>query len=113
MVEADILSDLISSNPNEPARNGALLLLRAEMKSEFKIIRSDLALLTGRMDGFESRMDGLGSRMDKLESRMDGLESRMDKLESRMGRLESLMTSANASLELIAQQVAFLVSRTS
>ena len=40
MTEVDLINDILSSNPNEPAPKGALLLLRTEMKSEFRDVRT-------------------------------------------------------------------------
>ena len=42
MSQTDIIHDLLTSNPNEPASNGVVLLLRTEMNSEFKTARQKL-----------------------------------------------------------------------
>jgi uncharacterized coiled-coil protein SlyX len=90
MSEVDFLNDLVNSSPNEPARNGTILLLGAEVRSGFKT---------------------LNARIDRLESRVDGLESRMDRLESRMGDVETRLVDVEKMLRAVSQQVGILVER--
>jgi predicted nuclease with TOPRIM domain len=87
MAETDLLGNLLSTNPDEPAKNGVVLLLR-EMKSEFKAFRGDF----GRLEG----------RQSKLEDRMEALETRMSGLQDGINDIKK-------SLELIAQQVVRLL----
>jgi predicted nuclease with TOPRIM domain len=88
MTETDILNELLTANPNEYATKGMLLLMRAEMKSEFKAVHTKLDQLDGRLSNLESRFDNLESRFDQLQGRLDKLE---------------------ISVEFIAQNVALLV----
>lgn len=83
MSESDLLNDILSSNPNEPAAKGALLLLRTEMKSEFGEV---------------------GRRFDRVDQRLDRVEKRLDEHDARFDRIDR-------SLDLIAQQIGVLVAR--
>ena len=57
MSQQDILGALLHSNPNLPAKNGTVLLLREEMKSEFQLQRLEIGKLTQRMEKMESGLD--------------------------------------------------------
>ena len=83
MSENELLNNLLSSNPNDPATNGVVLLLRAETKSEFKTMRL---------------------RFDKVESRLDKIENRLDKVEGRLDKIETQVT-------IIAQQVGIITMK--
>jgi len=89
MAEIDLLSNLLSSNPNEPASKGEVLLLRAEMKYEFKTLRL----------GLDQKFAGLDQRFAQIDQRFDRNE----------GLLRELVRMAKAT----AEQVAILVERSS
>lgn len=91
MAEMDILSHLIEENPNGPATNGVLLLMRQDYKYEFKTLRKEM-----------------NQRFDFMYDRMDKIEGRMDKLESRIENLEQQMSQVIKSLDFIAQKVSKL-----
>jgi chromosome segregation ATPase len=52
-------------------------------------IRSDIAMLGGKIDNLERRFDNLERRFDNLEARFDTLEARFDGLERRFDTLET------------------------
>ena len=83
MTETDLLNDILTSNPNEPAAKGAVLLLRTEMKSEFKTVGL--------------KFDGIDQKFERIDQRFERIENRLDHIDD--------------SLELIAQQIAILVAR--
>lgn len=83
MSQTDLLADLLSSNPNEPASKGIVLLLRTEMKSEFKAVRADIAELRAELGGVKSDVSTLKSDVAQIKN----------------------------SLNLVAEQVAYLVSK--
>lgn len=83
MTEVDLLKDLMNSNPNEPAAKGTVLLLRAEMKSEFKTVREKLEL-------HDRCFEHLNHEFKEVKHEIHTIKN---------------------SLELVAQQVAILVAR--
>ncbi len=58
MTPSDLLQDLLSSNPNDPASKGSVLLIHAEMRSEFRSLRQDM----------DQRFGEVNQRLNRLES---------------------------------------------
>lgn len=83
MTEMDLLKNLMNTNPNEPATQGIVLLHRAETQSEFRIMRQ---------------------KFEQVDRRFDQMDQRFDRMDQRLSSIEN-------SLELLAQQMAILVSR--
>ena len=66
MTEVDLLNDILSSNPNEPAPKGALLLLRTEMKAEFRSVKDKLAQHDERFNQHDERFNRLDRSLDLI-----------------------------------------------
>ncbi len=66
MAETDILQDLLESNPNEPVSKGVVLLLRTEMKSEFRTLRQEM---DQRFDRLEHSLELIAQNVTTLLAR--------------------------------------------
>jgi hypothetical protein len=77
MSETDMLHDLLTSDPNEPATKGHLLLFRAEVKSEFKTVRTEIGALSQRMD---ERFRGVDENFKRIDSSIQLLALEVGKL---------------------------------
>lgn len=97
MAAPDLLNDLLSSDPNEPATKGVVLLLRAEMKSEFKAVRSDLELV---------KQDVAVLKQDVAELKQDVAELKQD-----VAMIKTDIAGMKSAIDLVARQVATLVAR--
>ena len=88
----DILSNLMNSDPNEPATRGELMLMRAETKSEFRT---------------------MGSRIDRVEQRLGVLEKDVGEMKVTIKQIQTTLDQVIGSINMIAEQVSVLVSRSS
>jgi chromosome segregation ATPase len=102
---SDIVSDLLSANPNEPASQGAVLLLRNEVRSDFKALRTEMdqrfahvdrtmtsisvqvATLVEQQVIIRADLANLNKRVDSIEQRMDRMEAKMDIMSKQLDRL--------------------------
>jgi hypothetical protein len=66
MTETDILNDLLTSNPNDSASKGIILLLRAEMKSEFRTTHTKFGIIETRLDQVEQRLDRIENSLELI-----------------------------------------------
>ena len=90
MTEVDLLNDILTSNPNEPVAKGVVLLLRTEMKFEFKSVRL---------------------KLEQHDQRFDQVDQRLEQIKEDFVGVRRQITDMNSSLEMIAQQIAVLVAR--
>lgn len=88
----NLLDQLDQMDPGAAASNGAVLLLRAELRSDFRILNAKIDQMALSMD----------SRFNQGESRFDRIESRLDRVESKLDRIDG-------SLKAVTEQVALLV----
>lgn len=102
MSEIDLLNDLLNSNPNAPAAKGEILLLRLEMKSEFKSLRSEL----------DQRFGWIDQKFVEVDRRFGRVEQRLDKVEQRLDRIDQRLEETNRLISGMAQQIAILVEHT-
>ncbi len=91
-MQTDFLDDLLTSHPNEPATKGVVLLLRSEMKSEFKTLRQEFGW---------------------LREEVGSLRQQMGSTDQRVSSLEVQFAQFQKSLELVATQVALILQKIS
>ena len=75
-MSADILNDLLSSNPNEPASQGVILLLRAETKSEFKAMRAEIAQIDQKVGQLDAKVTHMGESVEMIAQQIAVLVGR-------------------------------------
>ena len=72
-VGSDLLDDLLSSNPNEPANKGIVLLLRTEIRSDFKSLRTEMNQRFEQVDPDSSRLTIGSSRLTRASARSNNV----------------------------------------
>ena len=97
MSQTDIINDLLTGHPNEPASNGVVLLLRAEMKSEFKTVHQ-------KLDQHDARFDAVDKRFDEMDKQFVGIHKQL-------GGINEQIKSIHESVEMLAQQMAIVVTK--
>ena len=111
MKEVTILSDLATTNPNQPATNGLVLLLRAETQSEFRTLRTEMktefALVRSECKA-EIRSE-VGSLRTEMNQKFDEVNQKFDEVGRKFDDVNLKLASLSNSVELIAQQTAALL----
>ena len=90
------LNDLASANPNQPATNGVVLLVRAELKSE---IRSEVGSLRTEMN----------QRFSEVNQRFEMMDQKFEEMNRKLDDVKQTVSGLKNSVELIAQQMATLL----
>ena len=104
MSQTDIINDLLTGHPNEPASNGVVLLLRAEMKSEFKTVHQ-------KLDQHDARFDAVDKRFDEMDKRFDEMDKQFVGIHKQLGGINEQIKSIHESVEMLAQQMAIVVTK--
>lgn len=76
IMETTLLNDLATSNPGEPATKGLVLLLRAEMKSEFKAVDLKFEQIDKRFEKIDGSLELLAQQVSVLSQQMSVLINR-------------------------------------
>ena len=95
MAETDLLNDLLSTNPSSPATSGTVLLVRTEMKSEFKTLHTEM-----------------GQRFEKVENRLDKMDSNIELIAQQVAVLSNLERRVSVLPDLV-QNVSTLTEKVS
>ncbi len=69
-MQTDFLDDLLTSNPNEGATKGLVLLLRTEMKSEFKALRADFQALGSEFQTLKAQVTRVEKSLDLVATQV-------------------------------------------
>ena len=107
MLNTDLLTDLLSTNPNEPATKAVVILLRAEMQSEFKLVRSEMNQMESRM---MSSMDLIARQVAKLTTDGDCLKSDVSVLKNDVNILKSDVGILKSDVSILKSDVEVLKS---
>jgi chromosome segregation ATPase len=127
MAETDLLSELLHSNPNEPAKNGTVMLLRMETRSEFKALRSemnqrfdrieqiigiqqgDIGTLKQDVSTLKQDVSTLKQDVSTLKQDVSTLKQDVSTLKQDVNTLKQDVSEMKKMTRAIAQQVALLV----
>lgn len=139
-METDVLELLLSSDPNGPAKNGAILLLRAETKSGFKAVHQKLDRMEQRLYGRNGdipeirkylraiieqvaavteqgtstakRVDMLTEQMTLTVKQVDTLAEKMSMTKEGVDSLVHLVGTLTKQVGSVSEQVAILIRKT-
>jgi len=98
----------MNADPNQPATNAAVLLLRAETRSEFRGLRSEVGAGFART---EERFRLIDERFSQMDERFARVDERFAQIDQRFNRVDDRLIIIERSMELIAQQTLEILNR--
>lgn len=101
-----------------PATQGMLLLLRTEMKSEFRSQRAKTDTQFKKVDAkfkrIDARFNEMEARFDKVDARFNEMEGRFDKVDARFNEVHAKINDVAAAVQQVlvaVHQVAAQVAK--